>query len=175
MNVILPYIKEWFLQKEEHFVAFSEADSRVEGWFKAELLVLLSRLVRQGHLDGFERETKIISPKDTRRKQIDFRVRIQGEIHLCELKAICISQAAGTPRNLHFYFRDDNVGIIKDFKKLYELPGQNKWVLAFIYPSPELKEWHKAISSLPSAIKHWQPVTRPQDFPEFLFLALWKA
>lgn len=30
-------------------------------------------------------------------------------------------QAAGTPRNLHFYFRDDHVGLIKDFKKLDEL------------------------------------------------------
>jgi hypothetical protein len=88
--------------------------------------VLLNRLTRQGHLDGFERETRITSPKDGRRRQIDFRLRIQGETHLCELKALCISQAAGTSRNLHFYFRDDNVGVIKDFKKLDELPDPKK-------------------------------------------------
>lgn len=175
MDTILPFIKEWFLGKQEHFVAFSQADSRVESWFKAELLVLLGRLKRQGHLDDFKREARIKSPKDGKRKQIDFRLHIQGETHLCELKALCISQTAGTPRNLRFYFRDDNVGIIKDFKKLDELADPNKWLLGFTYPSPEPREWAQAITSLPHALRHWLPVTRPQDFPEFVFLALWKG
>jgi hypothetical protein len=175
MNTIFPYIKEWFLEKKEHFVAFAKADSRVEGWFKAELLVILSRLMQQGQLDGVEREAKIISPGDGKRKQIDFQLYIGGEIHLCELKALCISQAAGTPRNLNFYFRDDRVGIVKDFKKLDELTDGHKWVFCFIYPSPELIEWRKALALLPGAVSHWHLVTRLQDFPKFLFIALWKA
>jgi len=44
MNRLLPYLQDWFLQKEEHFVAFANADSRLEGWFKAEMLVLLNRV-----------------------------------------------------------------------------------------------------------------------------------
>jgi len=54
----LPYIRDWFLSKREHFTSFSIADSRIEGWFKAELLVLFNKLAkeekkgeREGHID----------------------------------------------------------------------------------------------------------------------------
>ena len=175
MESLLPYIREWFLPNEEHFAAFSDADSRIEGWFKAELLVLFTRLVTQGHLSKFEREANITSPKDGTRKMVDFRLELQSGSHLCELKALCISQAAGTIRNLQFYFRDSHVGLIKDFKKLDELPNRNKWMLGFIYPSPGFTDWNRAMASLPSALKHWQPVTKPQDFPKYVFISLWKG
>jgi len=42
MEVLLPHISRWFLDKHEHFTAFAQADSRIEGWFKAELLVLFN-------------------------------------------------------------------------------------------------------------------------------------
>jgi hypothetical protein len=174
MHVLLPYIRDWFLPKREHFLSFSSADSRIEGWFKAELLVLFNKLAKEGRLK-YEREANIPSPKDGKRKQVDFRFEIEGENHLCELKALCISQAAGTPRNLHFYFRDDHVGLIKDFKKLDELSHKNKWLLAFIYPSPDTSEWNKVVGSLPSTVKHWIATTKPQDFPEFVFISLWKG
>ncbi len=126
MEDLLQHIRKWFFQKHEHLIALASTDSRIEGWFKAELLVLLKRLVKQGHLDGFKREAKVTSPKDGKRKQVDFRICIRGKEHLCELKALCISQAAKTPRNLQFYFRDDHVGLIKDFRKLDELSDRNK-------------------------------------------------
>ena len=175
MHTLLPYLREWFTQKEEHFTAFAEADSRIEGWFKAELLVLLRRLVKQGYVERFEREAKVISPFDNTRKQIDFRITLQGQVHLCELKALCISQAAGTPRNLHFYFRDDHVGLIKDFKKLDELPYQNKWVFGFIYPSPNDYLLEQLVSTLPMSTRHWKLTTRPEDFPRFVFISLWRG
>ena len=175
MKDLLPHIQKWFLQKAEHFAVFSAADTRIEGWFKAEMLVLLNRLLRQNQVDEYEREANITCPKDGKRKQIDFRIRVQGETHLCELKALCISRAAGTHRNLHFYFRDDDLGLVKDFKKLDELPGGNKWMLAFVYPAPNSTDWDRTISSLPNALKHWRPLTRPQDFPEFVFISLWEG
>jgi hypothetical protein len=175
MNNLLPHIQDWLLQKEEHFVAFANADSRIEGWFKAEMFVLLYRLQQQGLLEEFEREANLTSPRDNTRKQVDFRFHFEGEDHLCELKAMCISQAKGTPRNLNFYFRDDHVGLIKDFIKLDELAGVNKWVLGFIYPSPDIRAWNNAVASLPESLKHWQPITKPQDFPNFLFISLWKG
>lgn len=175
MDVLLPHLREWFLGKEDYFAAFAMADSRIEGWFKAELLVLLNNLVAQGHLDNFERETNISSPKDGKRKQIDFRLRLQGKEHLCELKVLCISQAAGTPRNLRFYFRDDHVGLIKDFRKLDELSETNKWVLAFVYPTPDPADWDDMVASLLSSLKHWRPITKPCDFPKWVFISLWKG
>jgi hypothetical protein len=111
MDILFPHISRWFLDKQEHFTVFAQADSRIESWFKAELLVLFNRLVANQVLEKFEREANVISPKDRKRKQVDFRLQIQGQTHLCELKALCISQAAGTPRNLYFYFRDNHVGL----------------------------------------------------------------
>lgn len=175
MDVLLPYLREWFLDKEEHFTAFAQADSRIEGWLKAELLVLLNTVIVQGLIDKVEREAKLLSPKDGTRKQVDFRLHIQGQEHLCELKALCISQAAGTPRNLQFYFRDNAVGLIKDFKKLDELSDPNKWVLAFVYPAPNFREWRTTIASLPTAFKHWNPITEPSDFPKWVYITLWKG
>ena len=175
MEVLLPHISTWFLDKQEHFTAFAQADSRIEGWFKAELLVLFNRLVAEKVIESFEREANIPSPKDAKRNQVDFRLRIQGQTHLCELKALCISQAAGTPRNLHFYFRDNHVGLVKDFKKLDEIAGANKWVLAFVYPAPSSNEWSNAIASLPCTLSHWRPITKPCDFPNWVYIALWKG
>lgn len=175
VEVLLPYISKWFLDKQEHFTAFAQADSRIEGWFKAELLVLFNRLVANQVLEKFEREANIPSPKDGKRKQVDFRLHIQGQEHLCELKALCISQAAGTSRNLRFYFRDNHVGLVKDFKKLDEIASRNKWVIAFVYPTPDSKEWSCAVGSLPCAFKHWRPVTSPNDFPNWVYIALWKG
>lgn len=175
MEVLLPSFVEWFLDKREHFTVFAQADSRIEGWFKAELLVLFNRLLNSQRIDRFEREANVASPKDGTRKQVDFRLHIQGQEHLCELKALCISQAAGTPRNLHFYFRDNHVGLIKDFKKLDEIGKPNKWVIGFVYPAPDLKAWNNAIASMPDLVGHWKPITAVTAFPNWMYISLWRG
>jgi hypothetical protein len=64
-------------------------------------------------MERFEREVN--SPYTPREEISDrFQVWLGADEHLCELKAPCISQAAGAPRNLQFYFRDDHVGLIKE-------------------------------------------------------------
>ncbi len=173
MEVIIQNIRDCFLAKKEHFEVFAEADTRIEGWFKAELIVLLDSLLREKVIQEFKREPKIDTP--TGRKQVDFIISLNGESHLCELKALCISQAAGTPRNLHFYFREDNVGLIKDFRKLDSLPYKNKWVIGFIYPNPKHDHWVKEISLLPDDLKHWKCITDPSNFPNFLFISIWRS
>jgi len=172
METILEPIKNWFLNKRDYFITFAKADSRLESWFKAELILLLPKLVESGLLEDFGRECKVSTSAG--RKQVDFSLTVRGELHYCELKAMCISQAAGTPRNLGFYFRDDNVGLIKDFKKLDTIPGCNKWVLGFVYPNPGLSHWVDAANFLPDSLKHWQCVTKPKDFPNYLFISVWK-
>jgi hypothetical protein len=173
MEAIIQNIRDWFLSKKEHFEVFAEADTRLEGWFKGELIVLFNSLLQRGVIEKFEREPKIDTPAG--RKQIDFIISLNGESHLCELKALCISQAAGTPRNLHFYFREDNVGVIKDFRKLESLSGKNKWVIGFIYPNPKYEHWVKEISSLSDDLKHWKCITDPSNFPNFLFISIWRS
>jgi hypothetical protein len=84
METILQSIRNWFLDKEEYFDVFSKADTRIEGWFKAELILLLNELIEQGSIEKFEREAKNQSP--TGPKKIDFHIWLNGEKHLCELR-----------------------------------------------------------------------------------------
>jgi len=175
MQVLLSEIEGWFSSKRTHFDVFAEVDSRIEGWFKAEMLVLLTQLKERKLISDFKREAKVICTKTGKRKQVDFRICKDGNDHYCELKALCISQAARTPRNLGFYFRDDHVGLIKDFKKLDLLNISNRWVMAFIYPSPTTDSWKAIIQSVPSALSHWTPVTVPQNTHEPLFISLWQG
>jgi hypothetical protein len=169
MEKIIGDIREWFLPRKEHFDAFIKNDTRVESWFKAELLVLLSRLVKEGAVDSFEREPSSYD-EEGKRSQIDFSVKIKGIEHYVELKALCISQSKGTPRNLSFYFRDDNVGLIKDFKKLDESSIRNKWLIAFIYPKPDRQKW----SIVTGTLNHWKCLTKLDDYPDYLFIAMFQ-
>lgn len=175
MKELIPRISEWFDQKHEHLGIFANSDCRLEGWFKGELLVLFTRLRKSGVISEFEREANIPSGVPGKRIQVDFRVRIGAETHLCELKALCISQAAGTPRNLNFYFRDDHVGIVKDFRKLEAIAGRNKWLIAFVYPAPDRLVWERAVTSLPQGLRHWRSTNLPTDPAARLFVSLWRC
>jgi len=173
MESVIKYINEWFLPKSEHFEAFAKNDTRVESWFKAELLVLFEKLARQKVIDSFEREPKL---DINGRKQVDFSINIKGEQHYLELKAVCISRSKGTPRNLFFYLRDDNVGMIKDFGKLDKIKGlKNKWILAFIYPRPTEENWLKACKIIHKNFSHWECITRLETYPQRLFIAIFRA
>lgn len=173
MEVLVPLISDWFEAKHEHLATFARTDCRLEGWFKGELLVLFTRLVRDGVLAGFEREANVASPGG--RLQIDFRLRLADQqVHLCEIKALCISQAAGTPRNLNFYFRDDKLGVFKDFRKLGSVEATNKWLLAFVYPAPDAVSWERAVGLRPDDLNHWNPITKPTSSTN-LFVSLWRA
>ena len=174
MLVLLPHIRDWFEGKPEHLKTFANSDCRLEGWFKGELLVLFSRLARQGVIAGFEREVNIPTHTPGGRFQIDFKVTLGTELYLCELKALCISRAAGTPRNLNFYFRDDGLGLVKDFKKLDSVPASNKWMMAFIYPVPDPLTWKQAVGLLPTTVQHWRSIDQPPGVSKPLFVSLWK-
>ena len=176
IDSLLPHVDNWFLPKKDYFQAFATADSRIEGWLKGEMFVLLNTLSKQGVIASYEREFNIPTSKGPKtRRQIDFRIHLQGQAHLCELKALCISQMAGTPRNLDFYFRDDEVGIVKDLKKLDDLPSrEKKWVLGFVYPSPDPNEWSKTITSLSGVLDHWRCLTNPNQYQPHLFISLWR-
>jgi hypothetical protein len=55
VHEIMPKVEQWFLARAEYFQVFAAADSRLESWFKAELLVLFNRLAKEGAIDSFER------------------------------------------------------------------------------------------------------------------------
>ena len=169
---ILPYINNWFFAKQSYLETFSRNDTRVEGWFKGELLFLFDILKRQRIINDLDREFII---RNGKRNQIDFRLNIDYDFNLLELKPLCISQALRTPRNLRFYFKDDHVGLIKDFRKLDLIDHNNKWILAFVYPNPFEDLWNKVCSEIPNEFNHWQCISHIREYPDFLFISLWKS
>lgn len=173
MDKLLESIDSWFLSKRDYFTAFAKVDSRLEGWLKAELIFILPTLVEQNIIRSYKREYSITTSSG--RKQIDFRFDTRSGIHFCEIKAICISQASGTPRNLHFYFGDDHVGLIRDFKKLDSVKGGKKWVLGFVYPNPSDSQWSQEVGSLPVTLGHWRCITTPLNYPDFLYISVWES
>ena len=82
MEEILQNIRDWFLAKEDYFRVFAQADTRLEGWFKAELIFLFNDLRAKKVIDRFVREPKFSGP--TGRKQIDFTITLNREFHLFE-------------------------------------------------------------------------------------------
>jgi hypothetical protein len=108
----------------------------LEGWFKAELLCLFTKLGRP-----FEAEKQFSRPDWKRPRRVDFSIVLDGVEHLIEIKACVLEQ-----RGLKFYFGKDYIP--HDAAKLRELDsspdfqrGAKKHLLAFIYPSPGVDEW----------------------------------
>lgn len=166
MEILLPNLQSWFEQKREYFAVFTQHDSRVEGWFKGELLLFLKQQ------EGVNYQCEIHAPHS--KKRVDFQIIFENQVHWVELKALTIGQAKGQ-RDLAFYFRDNDKGLIKDFRKLDRLVNlPHKWVLAFVYPTPAIQKWQNQIKNLPADLHHWQSVTAPQQSSHF-FISLWKG
>ena len=178
MESIIADLRSWFLRREAALRIFAEHDSRVEGWFKGEMLLSMDWLRREHRIESFEREFTLGDKgwgKKNQRK-VDFRVQIQGKHYLCELKAVCTSQAYGTGRDIDFYFRPHSkVGLWKDFRKLESLPREESpWIVSFIYPAPTRERWNQTLLKWQESIGEWKCVTSLQDYPDWLFVACWK-
>lgn len=169
MNNIINFIKQHFDSKFEYIQIFTENDVRVEGWFKGELLYLFTQMKTQGLITDFEREKNI--HVGNKRFQVDFSVTIGENENLIELKTLSIGQRKGTPRNLAFYFKDDNLGLKKDVKKFNILSTYNsKWLLAFVYPKPDIATWHDLVSANSFVVS-----TNITTFNDDYFIALIKC
>jgi hypothetical protein len=105
-------------------------------------------------IKDFQRELKL--PTADGRRQIDFKIVCGNESLIWEIKALCISRAGGTPRNLAYYFRNDHVGLFKDFRKLDSIPEGNKLVIGFIYPSATEDQLKEVCRKFPGDLGHWR-------------------
>jgi hypothetical protein len=172
LNVLLPIMRDWFGRKRPYVECFARWDTRVEGWFKGEMLMLLEKMKQRRVIGSLERERLVHTPEG--RLQIDFVIGMDDSEHLCEVKVLCTSQALRTPRNLRFYFREDGVGLIKDLRKLDSLESENCWAVAFVYPAPSTDRWREAIGWLPPDLSHWRCLTKPDPHERALFVGMFQ-
>jgi hypothetical protein len=150
MKDVLAKIHAHFDQKKDRFPVFAHNNTRVEGWFKGELLCLFTEL----DLHHFETEKKFCRPEWKRPRRVDFALTKDkdGEEHLIELKALMLSSEEDDPRkSLSFYFNKDFIPA--DADKLRDLcapqdypENVRKWLLIFIYPAPDAAEWDSLLA-----------------------------
>lgn len=107
---------------------FAKEQCSVEGWFRGELLYLLTSLQDSKQLAAWKSEETVLQ-----NKKADFIVTINGHPVYLELKAFPRKKMAG-------HFTADLVyGITNDVLKLAEI-GQG-FCLLFIYPAPTQQNW----------------------------------
>jgi len=135
--------------------------------------LLFDILRSQNIIDDFDREFRINNEGGIA-NQIDFRIKINNDYNFLELKSLCISQAL-TQRDLNFYFRDDKLGLIKEFRRLDLLNDNFKWILGFIYPKPQENIWNQVCSNIPTEFNHWECVSNINNVQDFIFISLWES
>ncbi|OXB20231.1 hypothetical protein B0A80_19230 [Flavobacterium tructae] len=164
-----------FESKSNYFELFAKVDSRVEGWFKAEMIFILEELCSKEKIIDYKREF-LIKKADGKGHNIDFEVTLKSKKKiLLELKALVISQSAKTPRNLNFYFGNNHVGLFKDFRKLDSIDFKGeKYVIGFIYPKPEEIIWNKALAKILFDIIGWKCMTKLKDYKNSYFISVWQ-
>ncbi|MWB95138.1 hypothetical protein GON26_12270 [Flavobacterium sp. GA093] len=175
MKTIISEIKSHFESKSNYLELFSKVDSRIEGWFKAEMIFILEELCSKRKIIDYKREF-LIKKTDGKGYNIDFQVTLLSKKKiLVELKALVISQSAKTPRNLNFYFGNNSVGLFKDFRKLDSVDFEGeKYVIGFIYPKPEDLAWNKALAKILEDIIGWKCITQLKDYKKTYFISIWQ-
>ncbi|MCL2335278.1 MAG: hypothetical protein FWC57_04365 [Endomicrobia bacterium] len=147
-------IKEHFKSKGKYFKIFSEQRTRIEDWFRGELLFIFDKLKQE--IDKFKCEYSECFDGDDRWKSVDlfFEQNKTKEKYLIELKALLIGKdRKDNKRTLGFY----KTGISNDLIKLEKLKDYKRYMLAFVYPGCTeediKKDIEKIIKNLKSKLK----------------------
>jgi hypothetical protein len=170
MNELLPHIKQHFDGLQDRLLCFREQEVQVEGWFKGEILFLLTALRRRGMVQNFDRETGSNGAK------VDLMLRIAETSHWIELKHWLVGVQRGARLDPPFYFGNrTSVGIVKDFDKLVSMEKAGpKWFLILLTGNPGNELWERglAIFHRKFSPRSLIPRSQPDQFPISYFLGL---
>jgi hypothetical protein len=170
MIELLPRLQAHFDTLEDRLICFTKMGVQVEGWFKGELLTLLSSLREQGRIMDFDREAKTPGGK------IDLTIKTQSDQHWIELKHWLIGKQKGFLYGPNFYFGDrTSIGIVKDFDKLtgITLPGR-LWLLILLTANPGKAPWLMGVDKFNSKFSPRRVIShsKPEHFPGTYFIGL---
>lgn len=172
MEELIDQIRDHFCQLQDRLACFGDQQVQVEGWFKGELLTLLTRFRDTQLIEGFDREVKT----GIGNQRIDLQVSLNGQTHWIELKHWRIGIQNDVVFDAHFYFKDES-SFCGDVSKLVQLPDRQnacKWMLILMTKNPGQTSWEKGIvryrETFPA--NSLVPHTSPKDFPETFFIGL---
>jgi hypothetical protein len=141
--------EDLFAEIDSHFLAPEQlrraellgrhGRSSAEGWFKAELMLLLESMAKAGRIDGWRADVPIT--EDTRQR-CDLRIVIGGQPLWLEVKTLVQpGQVADTG------VMTKGGGFADDLVKLMRVRDGEKGVLLFIVPRPEPAQWADLLAS----------------------------
>ena len=169
MNELLPHMKQHFDTLQDRLACFREQEVQVEGWFKGEMLLLLTNLRKKGIVEGFDREA---GPGG----KVDLIVKIAGSRHCIELKHWLVGVQRGARLTPAFYFGDPTpVGVLRDVDKLSRFePEDGKWLLILMTDNPRDDLWQRGLERFHSKFcpRVLLPKSQPEQFPDSYFLGL---
>ena len=170
MTELLPRLRAHFDALEDRLICFRKMGVQVEGWFKGELLTLLSSFVEQGLIEEFDREVK------THGGKIDLTVKTKADLHWSELKHWLIGKQKGSAYDSKFYFGDpSSVGIVRDVDKLLRITSPGRlWMLILLTANPGNGGWLAGVDKFNSKFspRRVDSLTEPGDFPSSYFIGL---
>ena len=170
MLSLLPPLRKHFDSLEDRLILFARQGIQVEGWFKGETLLVLSRLLSEGTIGALDRKVRFPEGR------VDITVTHRGQLHLLELKHWLVGHQREYKYKTGFYFTDrTSVGIVPDVSKLARIQSLGaKWLMLFVTARPEPDVWDKGVSVFNSKFFpfHLTAHTSPAGFPEAYFLGL---
>ena len=141
METILQRIREHFDLLSNRFDIFHTLAFQCEGWFKGELLTLMSELRNRHQIQDFAREVH------HNNMRIDLEIVIADTIQHIELKHWHIGRQGLNTWNAAGYFGDAENGIRHDVQKLTDIVSSgNRWVIVFATVAPDADDWNRGVS-----------------------------
>ncbi len=169
MEELIPHLVNHFDGLQDRLACFCEQGVQVEGWFKGELLALLSELRRNASVERFDREVKIEAGR------VDITAHLGGKCHWVELKHWHIGKQGGTSYGPAFYFCDRELGILRDVDKLRNIDSHGHgWLLLLLTANPGEDAWLRGLARFHEkfAPRVLTSRTSPSQFPSTYFLGL---
>lgn len=172
MIEVVRRLKEHFDGLDDRYTCFANLGFQSEGWFKGELLTVLSRLWMDGAVQNLDREITVEG------KRVDLMIQMDGVRHWIELKHWLIGRQKGFIYNPPFYFADrSSVGIVPDVDKLNRpslSPADRRWLLLLLTANPSIAPWAAGVARFNDkfAPRRLASRTRPDEYPPTYFLGL---
>lgn len=169
MKGLLQEFKNHFDQLQDRMVSVCQHGVQTEGWFKAELLTLLDKFVKQKRIRGVDREVTCANGK------IDLRIDTEFETNFIELKHWLIGKQKDYKYNPIFYFGDKSLGVFKDVEKLLSLPDEyGRWLLLLLSANPGIDAWNSGVAKFNEKFAPYTLTSQsdPSDYPETYFIGL---
>ncbi|HEY7329842.1 MAG TPA: hypothetical protein VH592_19565 [Gemmataceae bacterium] len=127
-------------------VVASQAEIEAEGWWKLELMWLLSQLTTTGTVQSWDRECL----NGAGRQKVDFKIGLANTSALIEVKTVLCGPQKGQKWRLK---ANRKGGLHLDILKLAATQAPHRFLVVFAYAAPPRKDWDGLLSDVREKVR----------------------